>query len=98
MLDKQAGDLSHPSEAESLLAVSRSPENPQGQGGIPAQILNGLNLALGSVRLDPFDQFPVRLTSQHHKLLHHCESVLVGRVCSHRPSHIAVPASIERLE
>ncbi|KAJ4246489.1 hypothetical protein NW757_009538 [Fusarium falciforme] len=30
-----------------------------------------MNLALGSARLDPFDQFPVQLTSQHHKLLHH---------------------------
>lgn len=42
-------------------------------GGIPAQALSKMNLALGSTRLDPFDRFPVKLTSKHHKLLHHCE-------------------------
>ncbi|KAM5349382.1 hypothetical protein ACJ41O_005887 [Fusarium nematophilum] len=39
--------------------------------GIPGQALSGMNLALGSSRLDPFDKFPVKLTSEHHKLLHH---------------------------
>ncbi|KAJ3457006.1 hypothetical protein MRS44_014147 [Fusarium solani] len=39
--------------------------------GVPGQAMSGMNLALGSARLDPFDQFPVELTSQHHKLLHH---------------------------
>lgn len=43
--------------------------------GIPAQVLSGMNLALGSSRLDPFDRFPVQLTSQHHKLFHHCTSI-----------------------
>lgn len=42
--------------------------------GIPAQALSGMNLALGSSRLDPFDRFPVQLTSKHHRLLHHCMS------------------------
>ncbi|KAF7585567.1 hypothetical protein BBP40_010649 [Aspergillus hancockii] len=39
--------------------------------GVPTQALAGLNHALASSRLDPFDMFPVELTSQHHKLLHH---------------------------
>ncbi|RTE83572.1 hypothetical protein BHE90_001816 [Fusarium euwallaceae] len=39
--------------------------------GVPGQAMSGMNLALGSVRLDPFDQFPVQLTTQHHRLLHH---------------------------
>ncbi|KAJ3518215.1 hypothetical protein NM208_g14598 [Fusarium decemcellulare] len=39
--------------------------------GIPGQAISGMNLALGSSRLDPFDRFPIKLTSQHHKLLHH---------------------------
>lgn len=43
--------------------------------GIPAQALSGMNLALGSCRLDPFDKFPVKLTTQHHKLLLHCKSL-----------------------
>jgi hypothetical protein len=42
--------------------------------GIPAQALSGMNLALGSSRLDPFDRFPIQLTSKHHRLLHHCMS------------------------
>lgn len=37
-----------------------------------SQALSGLNRALGSSRLDPFDKFPVTLTTQHHRLLHHC--------------------------
>lgn len=41
--------------------------------GVPGQAMSGMNLALGSARLDPFDQFPVELTSQHHRLLHHCK-------------------------
>lgn len=41
-------------------------------GGIPAQLLEGVNRALACSQLDPFDAFPVRLTSEHHKLLHHC--------------------------
>lgn len=44
--------------------------------GIPAQALSGMNLALGCGRLDPFDRFPVKLTTQHHKLLHHCNSFM----------------------
>ncbi|EFX01755.1 peroxisomal catalase [Grosmannia clavigera kw1407] len=39
--------------------------------GIPTQLLTGLNHALAGCQLDPFDMFPVRLTAQHHRLLHH---------------------------
>ncbi|KAM0553319.1 hypothetical protein ACHAPJ_007332 [Fusarium lateritium] len=41
--------------------------------GVPGQAISGMNLALGSSRLDPFDRFPIKLTSQHHMLLHHCK-------------------------
>lgn len=41
--------------------------------GIPTQFLAGANRALACSQLDPFDAFPVKLTAQHHKLLHHCE-------------------------
>lgn len=43
--------------------------------GIPAQVLTGVNFALGSSKLDPFDAFPVTLTTEHHKLIHHCTSI-----------------------
>ncbi|KAI1351405.1 tachykinin family protein [Xylaria sp. FL0043] len=46
--------------------------------GIPAQALSRMNLALGSSRLDPFDRFPVKLTSKHHRLLHHWLSAFAG--------------------
>ncbi|KAG4273557.1 hypothetical protein FPRO04_09680 [Fusarium proliferatum] len=39
--------------------------------GVPHQILSGVNLALGSSRLDPFEQLPMKLSVTHHKLLHH---------------------------
>jgi hypothetical protein len=42
-------------------------------GGIPTQLLAGVNTALACSQLDPFDVFPVKLTVQHHQLLHHCE-------------------------
>ncbi|RAK98065.1 uncharacterized protein BO80DRAFT_413128 [Aspergillus ibericus CBS 121593] len=38
---------------------------------IAAQLLIGFNHALSTVPLDPFDSFPIRLTSKHHKLIHH---------------------------
>ena len=41
--------------------------------GVPAQLLTGVDHALACSRLDPFDMFPVFLTVEHHKLLHHCE-------------------------
>lgn len=53
-----------------------------GQCGIPgvsAQLVTGLNHALASTRLDPFDSFPIRITSQHHKLIHHCTVYLPAK-------------------
>ncbi|KAJ2986149.1 hypothetical protein NUW58_g5165 [Xylaria curta] len=50
--------------------------------GIPAQALSGMNLALGSSRLDPFDRFPIKLTSNHHRLLHHWLSTFAGMMFS----------------
>lgn len=44
--------------------------------GIRAQVLAGLNYALSSSRLDPFEVFPVLLTATHHKLIHHCTVLL----------------------
>ena len=43
--------------------------------GVPAQLLTGVNHALASSRLDPFEMFPVTLTAEHHKLMHHCISL-----------------------
>lgn len=40
---------------------------------VASELLLGINRVLCPSRLDPFDTFPVRLTSDHHKLLHHCE-------------------------
>lgn len=56
--------------------VQESPTTEQAASidtpGVSAQLLTGLNHALAATRLDPFDVFPIRLTSQHHKLIHHC--------------------------
>ncbi|KAK8150711.1 hypothetical protein G3M48_009601 [Beauveria asiatica] len=55
-------------------ASSRFPKKapePRKEPGIPTQVLSGMNMALGNCRLDPFDQFPVKLTAQHHKLIMH---------------------------
>ncbi|KAI0525963.1 tachykinin family protein [Xylaria bambusicola] len=46
--------------------------------GIPAQALSRMNIALGSSRWDPFDRFPVQLTTRHHRLLHHWLSTFAG--------------------
>ncbi|KAI0453622.1 tachykinin family protein [Xylaria acuta] len=54
--------------------------------GIPAQALSGMNVALGSSRLDPFDRFPVQLTSKHHRLLHHWISTFAGMMFNMHPS------------
>lgn len=63
--------------------------------GIPAQVLSVMNVALGSSRLDPFDRFPVQLTSGHHRLLHHCtlsqhtnSGILVYNLFDVRAQHI----------
>ncbi|XWX00045.1 hypothetical protein V2A60_008061 [Cordyceps javanica] len=68
------GGGSSPGGGSKRRSTSKSPkkiESSWDEPGIPAQALSGLNLALGACRLDPFDQFPVKLTAQHHKLLLH---------------------------
>ncbi|KAI0406163.1 tachykinin family protein [Xylaria palmicola] len=53
-----------------------------GLEGIPAQALSGMNIALGTSRLDPFDRFPVQLTPKHHRLLHHWLATFAGMMFS----------------
>ncbi|KAH7177090.1 tachykinin family protein [Dactylonectria macrodidyma] len=40
-------------------------------GAIPSQAITNMDQSLVCDRLDPFDMFPVKLTSEHHELLHH---------------------------
>lgn len=53
------------SSADASIAGSRL-------GGVRSQALQGMNIALSTNQLDPFDQFPIKFTPEHHKLLHHC--------------------------
>ncbi|KAF5580668.1 tachykinin family [Fusarium pseudoanthophilum] len=57
--------------ASSETALLPNNERQSDVEGIPNQILSGVNLALGSSRLDPFEQLPMKLSITHHKLLHH---------------------------
>ncbi|KAF5647938.1 tachykinin family [Fusarium sp. NRRL 52700] len=59
------------SNASSNTALIPNNERQSDLEGIPSQILSGVNLALGSSRLDPFEQLPMQLSVTHHKLLHH---------------------------
>ncbi|KAF4120843.1 hypothetical protein GMORB2_2847 [Geosmithia morbida] len=49
------------------------PENfPEALGNpVLSQAISGMKSALASCKLDPFDSFPIKLTAQHHQLLHH---------------------------
>ncbi|KAL4804251.1 hypothetical protein BDV18DRAFT_142814 [Aspergillus unguis] len=65
-----------PSSATSDHSSSSSQRDQDGEieprrGGIPAQLLRGMQTALSSSQPDPFQTCPVHLTSQHQKLLHH---------------------------
>lgn len=42
-----------------------------------AVALTHWNNVIATVSLDPFDTFPVQLTSRHHELLHHCKFALL---------------------
>lgn len=68
-----------PSEPERREDGSSSEETQinghEASAGIPTQLLTGVNHTLASCRLDPFEMFPVTLTSEHHKLMHHCMSL-----------------------
>lgn len=41
--------------------------------GIPEQALRGMSQVMACGRLDPFDAFPIKLSPEHHKLIHHCK-------------------------
>lgn len=67
--------------ASTVAALSATPPPAATQSeqslprGIPAQALLGMDRVLSCSRLDPFDSFPVNFTAEHHKLIHHCESI-----------------------
>ncbi|KAK9369429.1 hypothetical protein V1509DRAFT_563093 [Lipomyces kononenkoae] len=59
-------------ELELLAAdLAEYERNEDDMAGLPFQALTGMNYALAGARVDPFDMCPVKLTSQHQKLLHH---------------------------
>ncbi|TGJ84174.1 hypothetical protein E0Z10_g4606 [Xylaria hypoxylon] len=75
-LDEEVADSSDENPIDPPVPSS---EIPSGMlEGIPAQALSKMNIALGTSRLDPFDRFPVQLTSKHHRLLHHWLSTFAG--------------------
>jgi hypothetical protein len=71
------GSQSSPAKQSRATSSDIGPDRPDGDNpiGITPQLLNGMSHALSTSRLDPFQQFPVELTPQHHKLLHHCRSM-----------------------
>lgn len=80
---EQSGSPSRPIEVDTTeeQTVNTTPaeiEQPR-MLGVPGQFLTGVNHALSSTRLDPFDSFPIRLTIQHHKLIHHCTVYRVAK-------------------
>ncbi|GJN74892.1 hypothetical protein PLICBS_008985 [Purpureocillium lilacinum] len=54
--------------------------------GIPTQIYAAMDRALTGARFDPFETFPVRLTAQHHKLLHHWFSTYAAMMFEDLPA------------
>ncbi|KAK9491414.1 hypothetical protein V1508DRAFT_357993 [Lipomyces doorenjongii] len=76
-LDEQGLESIYLSELE-LLAADLATDlatdivrNDANIKGVPVQALTGMNHALAAVRFDPFDTCPVKLTTEHQKLLHH---------------------------
>lgn len=41
--------------------------------GLPTESLMNMDNVLSPLALDPFDTFPIHLTTRHHELLHHCK-------------------------
>lgn len=83
---QQSGSPSRPIEVDTTEEQSQQTVNTTPTGmeqarmlGVPGQFLTGVNHALASTRLDPFDSFPIRLTIQHHKLIHHCTVYQVAK-------------------
>ncbi|UNI19494.1 hypothetical protein JDV02_005676 [Purpureocillium takamizusanense] len=54
--------------------------------GVPMQIYAAMDRALMGARFDPFDTFPVQLTAQHHKLLHHWFSTYAAMMFEDLPA------------
>jgi hypothetical protein len=40
---------------------------------LPGESLTNMDNVLSPLALDPFDTFPIHLTTRHHELLHHCK-------------------------
>ncbi|KAG8413953.1 hypothetical protein J3458_011610 [Metarhizium acridum] len=82
-----------PSNSSPPSSTKRSPSGPASKatqpsvafGSIQSQALSGMNRALESSRLDPFDKFPVKLTAQHHRLLHHWLSTYATMIFNDLP-------------
>ncbi|KAJ5233157.1 hypothetical protein N7468_006113 [Penicillium chermesinum] len=68
--DGQGANPSSPSELKTQREADPR-ENRETLPSVPAQLLNGMGLALATSRPDPFQTCPVHLTSQHQKLLYH---------------------------
>lgn len=59
-------------DVQCVVAHHDNVQNDSPLNAIASELLAGINQVLSPSRLDPFDTFPVRLTSDHHKLLYHC--------------------------
>ena len=68
-------------DSSQATSATGSADSGNASPGIPPATLSGVDRALSSCRLDPFDQFPVRLNAEHHKLLHHCMGPPPGSEC-----------------
>ncbi|KAK9364981.1 hypothetical protein V1509DRAFT_612987 [Lipomyces kononenkoae] len=65
-------------EPDLLVAADLATEiesDEESMAGVPFQALTGMNHVLAVATVDPFDTCPVKLTSQHQKLLHHWLSI-----------------------
>ncbi|KAJ8098564.1 hypothetical protein POJ06DRAFT_292159 [Lipomyces tetrasporus] len=74
-LHEQSLESIYLSELDLLAAATGTDRNEANIAGVPTQALTGMNHALADVKLDPFDTCPVKLTSEHQKLLHHWLSI-----------------------
>lgn len=71
LLHEPETDTGH-DDAQCVGAHHAIVEKVSPQNIIASELLARINQILSPSRLDPFDTFPVRLTSDHHKLLYHC--------------------------
>ncbi|ETS75108.1 hypothetical protein PFICI_13592 [Pestalotiopsis fici W106-1] len=54
--------------------------------GIPEQALRGMSQVLSCGHLDPFDAFPIKLSPEHHKLIHHFLCIHAAMVFDGNPT------------